>query len=213
MKENVFENPVEVRTAIPSPHFDDRRVAARAQRVVPLTEIRTRSRLRKLLYLGGAFAIAIVLGAASALVAVYIKHASNANSQIQLTSNTQPEAGNTDSEPVTESASSAPVEAEAVTDPVVLPKKQTTLVERPKIVAKQNTPLEPKRRGVEPNEDEQLEQIRDSVLYDQWQERRQRRVMRREQRRNRGDRNLSRIDELFEGPRRPERRIDPNYPR
>lgn len=193
MKENVLENPVEVRTAIASPHFDDRRVVMRAQRVVPLAEIRTRSRLRKLLYLGSAFAIAIVLGAASALVAVHIKRAS----QTQITS-IEP----TDSEPIIESASIEPASVEQ--PPQVEPKKQAPLVVQPRIAAKQNIPLEPERRGVAPSEDKQLEQIRESVLYDQWQERRQRRATRRE-RRNRGDRDLSRVDELFEGPRRRER--------
>ena len=191
MKENVLENPVKIRTAVSSPHFDDRRVMLRAQRVVPLAEIRTRLRLRKLLYLGGAFAIAIVLGAASALVAVHFKRSSSAT-------NTPTVVETTDPEPITE-----PMEAAVI--PVAPPKKQTTIVERPKIAAKQNIPLEPVRRGVEPSETEQLEQIRESVLYDQWQERRQRRVTRREQRRNRSDRDLSRIDELFEGPRRSER--------
>ena len=60
------------------------------------------------------------------------------------------------------------------------------------------------RAGVQPNEDEQLRQIREAVLYEQWQERRARRVARRE-RRNRGDRDLSRVDEIFEGTRRSQR--------
>jgi hypothetical protein len=62
-------------------------------------------------------------------------------------------------------------------------------------------------RVVEPrlSEDEALRRIRDAVLIDQWEERRQRRVERRERRRSQHrDRDLSDIDEIFEGPpRRP----------
>jgi len=198
MKENVFENPIEVRTAVPSPHFDDRRVVQRAQRVVPLNEIRTRVRWRKLLYLGGAFAIAMVLGAAVALVAVHIKRSSSQITQVQLT-NTDDEINNPEPvqvDPVIETTS---VE-ETPVEPVVT-KKQTPVAVRPRVVVRDN---ESNHRGVAPSEEEQLEQIRDAVLYERWQERRARRVARRE-RRNRGDRDLSEVDEIFEGRRRPER--------
>lgn len=220
MKENVFENPVEVRAAVASPHFEDRRVVMRAQRVVPLAEIRTKVRLRKVLYLGGAFAIAVVLGAATALIAVHVQRngANGASAtQIQLTNNTPAETETTETTETldTQDAAAAPVDAatdstlteeeaaiEPVVKPVVEPKRQTPQPQRPRIVASENQPLEPRDRGVEPSEEERLEQIRESILYDRWQERRARRAARRE-RRNRGD--LSRVDELFEGPRRPER--------
>ena len=210
MKENVFENPIEVRTAVPSPHFDDRRVVQRAQRVVPLDEIRTQVRWRKFLYLGGAFAIAMVLGAASALVAVHVKRSSSQVSQIQLTNNTEPEEMTETAAVQTETtAEPEPVADESPTQPEVVsvldaPKKQAPIEQRPRVVARENIPLTPDTRGVTPNEEEQLEQIRDAVLYERWQERRARRVAR-QQRRNRGDRDLSGIDEIFEGRRRPER--------
>lgn len=210
MKEDVFENPVEVRSAVPPPHFDDQRVVLRAQPVVPLSEIRTKLRFRRLLFLCGAFAIAIMLGAASALVAVHIRRAGGSNAApIQLTTNTQPEANTpetetvaTQSDPQIEQA--ALVEQPTSEQPVMTLKKETPVEQRPRVVAREIEPLPPGRRGVEPSEEEQLEQIRESVLYDQWQERRARRAWRRE-RRNRGDRDLSRVDEIFEGPRRPER--------
>lgn len=218
MKENVFENPVEVRAAVASPHFDDQRVVRRAQRVVPLAEIRTKMRLRRIWYLGGAFAIAIMLGAASALVAVHIKRAgSTATSQIQFTTNTQPESNTAETETVEPQMEQASlVEADTTTaepedKPVMSTTKQTLpqtpQAQRPRVTEREFEPLEPRRRvRGEPNEEEQLEQIRESVLYDQWQERRARRAERRERRRNRGgDRDLSNVDELFEGPRRPER--------
>jgi hypothetical protein len=51
------------------------------------------------------------------------------------------------------------------------------------------------------SEEEDLEQIREAVLYDQWQERRARRATRRERRRAEryNHRNLSNLDEIFEG--------------
>ena len=73
MKEELFENPVELRIAVSSPHFDDRRVVLRAQPVVPLNQIRSKLRLRRLWFLSGAFAVAMMLGAASALVTVRVK--------------------------------------------------------------------------------------------------------------------------------------------
>ncbi len=54
------------------------------------------------------------------------------------------------------------------------------------------------------SEEEELKRIRDTVLFDGWQERRERRVERRERRRaQHRDRDLSNIDEIFEGPHRP----------
>jgi hypothetical protein len=42
-EEELFENPVELRTAMSPPHFEDRRVVRRAQPVVPLNEIRAKA--------------------------------------------------------------------------------------------------------------------------------------------------------------------------
>ena len=213
MKENVFENPVELRSAVSPPHFDDQRVVQRAQRVVPLDEIRTKVRLRRIWFLGGAFAVAILLGAASALVAVHIRRASTtATSQIQLTTNTQPEANTSEPEPEPQMEQASLVEEDTTAEteikpPVMSVKKETSSAQKPRVVERELEPLEPGRRGRAPSEEEQLEQIRESVLYDRWQERRERRAeRRRERRRNRGgDRDLTHVDELFEGPRRPER--------
>ena len=184
------------------PHFDDRRVIQRAQQVVPLDKIRAHARNRKLWFLSGAFAVAMLLGSVSALLAVHIKQR-NQITQI-----------NTDLAPATsappETAAAIPVESpestadEPVTEevappvkPVVTQRQQPAVAERQRIVGSQ-------RGEVEPSEEEQLEQIREAVLYDQWQERRMRRAARRE-RRNRGDRDLSHLDEIFEGSRRRER--------
>ena len=198
MKEEVFDS------AVSSPHFDDRRVIQSAQPVVPLNEIRARQRNRKVWFLSGAFTLAMLLGAASALVTVRIKQARSVVIQaMHVTAEPAPET----SAPDTETAA-APMEsptdipaAEEVAPPVkrvVTPKKQeTSVAERPRMVGTRSN-------DVEPTEQERLQQIRDAVLYDQWQERRMRRAARRE-RRNRGDRDLSHVDEIFEGTRRPER--------
>jgi hypothetical protein len=182
------------------PHFDDRYVFRRAQQVVPLDKIRAQGRNRKLLFLGGAFAIAMMLGAASALLAVHLKQRSQIT---HLNTDLAPEISAPSPEP--ETAAAAPLEStvdeEIPAPPVkreVTPKKQQpAIAQRPRTVGSQ--PDE-----VQPTEEEQLEQIREAVLYDQWQERRMRRAARRE-RRNRGDRDLSHVDEIFEGPRRRER--------
>ena len=186
------------------PHFDDRRVSECAQQVVPLEKIRAQARNRKLWFLTGAFAVAMMLGAASALLAVHIKQR---NQVTQINADLPPET----SAPA-ETAAAIPVESPEATveEPVieeeaqppvrrVITRRQSepAVADRPRVVGS--------RRGeVEPSEEERLQQIRDAVLYDQWQERRMRRAARRE-RRNRDGRDLSHVDEIFEGPRRPER--------
>ncbi len=205
MKEDLYENPVELRTAVPTPHFDDQRVAMRAQPVVPLDEIRTKLKLRRLWFLSGAFAIAMMLGAASALVAVRVKRiaANNDIPQIQEPADTTvAEAPPVETEPIVDSAILAEAPVQQPTRSTIS-KPHEPLAQRPRIVNRDREPLS-SHSGVQPSEEEQLEQIRDAVLYERWQERRARRVARRE-RRNRGDRDLSRVEELFEGPRRPER--------
>jgi hypothetical protein len=211
--EELMQNPVELRRAVPTPHFDDRRAELRAQRVVPLDEIRTKLRRRRLGFLGGAFAIALMLGAASALLAIRVKRmtAGTETPQIEepetlITAAAQPVP--VESEPVQESRDE-PIEqvidepteapAERPAKPIVTAtRRQAPLAERPRIVGTNHG-------GVQPSEDEQLEQIREAVLYEQWQERRARRAARRERRNRAGDRDLSHLDEIFEGRRRSER--------
>lgn len=216
MKEELFENPVELRTSITSPHFDDRRVAQRAQPVVPLAEIRTKLRLRRLWFLSGAFAIAMMLGAASALVAVRVKRIA-ANTEIPQIAEPQPETTATaavqlpaveepaivdsDVDSGEQIADSTTVEVEEAPVRRPAPKRPEPLAQRPRIVNSHRD-----RNAVEPSEEEQLQQIREAVLYEQWQERRARRAAKRERRNRTYDRDLSNLDEIFEGPRRrPER--------
>src|SRR5215207_7773123 len=55
------------------PHFDDEQTLVSARPVVPLEKIEKKARHRRLWFLGAAFAIAMMLGAASALLASYLK--------------------------------------------------------------------------------------------------------------------------------------------
>lgn len=212
MKEELFDNPVELRTSLPSPHFNDRRVVQRAQPVVPLGEIQTKVKLRRLWFLSGAFAIAMMLGATSALVAVRVKRIA-ANTEIPQIIEPQPETTATaaaqlpgveetaivdsDVDSGGQIADSTTVEVEEAPVHRPAPKRQEPLAQRPRIVNSHRD-----RNGVQPSEDEQLEQIREAVLYEQWQERRARRAARRERRNRTYDRDLSNLDEIFEGPRR-----------
>jgi len=212
-----IENPVEIRTSVPSPHFDDRRVAMRAQPVVPLNEIRTKVRNRRLWFLSGAFAIAMMLGAASALVAVRVKRSVTNTAVAQIAESETTTTAAVELPPVEEPqivdsgdsgeqiADSATIEEPPVEPPVrrvsATPKRSEPLASRPRVVNRDRD-----LRSVQPSEEEQLEQIREAVLYEQWQERRARRAARRERRNRAYDRDLSHLDEIFEGQRRRQER-------
>lgn len=141
------------------PHFDDELTVLTAQQVVPLAKVRTRRRL----VLGGAFAVAMLLGAASAVISAYFKLRNVPDPEIQPSS-------------VLSVSETAPPAIE-------------TIPERPK--------PKPKPRHTEHT----LQPIKNPVLIDEWQERRERRVERpNSQHRNR---DLSNIDEIFEGVRHP----------
>ncbi len=148
----------------------------------------------------------MLLGAASALVAVRVKRIA-ANTEIPQVA--EPEITATAQTPVqidptvdSTVVEEAPV-AETARPTITTPKRHEAPAERPRMVDPDRYTLN-NGAGVQPSEDEQLQQIREAVLYEQWQERRARRVARRE-RRNRGDRDLSRVDEIFEGTRRSQR--------
>jgi type IV secretory pathway VirB10-like protein len=184
------------------PHFNDEQTLLSARRVVPLEKIEAKARHRRQWFLGGAFAIAMMLGAASALVASYLKlrNAPQTATEVVVEREVAPEPV-----AVAESASSAtpaPEEQQvAETTPPVTPKaapKHRTVPVQDRI-----EPIAaPDAR--EMTEEEHLQQIREAVLYDEWQERRARRVLRRERRRAEryNHRDLSNLDEIFEGRRR-----------
>lgn len=173
---------------VEQPHFDDELTVLTAQPVVPLQQIDAKLKHRRRWFLGGAFAIAMLLGVASAVVSAYFRLRNMPDPEIQSSSVSL-------SVPQPTVESEPPVSEEVVEQPVVKaikpPVRTTPRVYRPT--------TDPRM-----NEDEALRRIRDSVLIDEWQERRMRRVERRERRRaQHHDRDLSNINEIFEGTRHP----------
>lgn len=177
---------------VEQPHFDDERTLLSARPVVPLERVDTRVKHRRRWLLGGAFAVAMFLGAASALVSAYFRFRNVPEPEMQSLS-------------VVSAPEEAPVPVETPEVPVV-----AVIEERPKPRPKNTDnadrpapkPIAVSERRV--SEEEELRRIRDAVLVDEWQERRARRVERRERRRAlHHNRDLSHIDEIFEGMRRP----------
>lgn len=214
MMKHRFDNATNSPDRASEPHFDDERTLLSARPVVPLEKINAKTRHRRGWFLGGAFAVAMMLGAASALLASYLKMRNVQNAPVAVTQVDVPEQA-----PVAVSENppaETPVAAVEEPSPEVTATEESIPEETPK-----KTPV--KRRSVvvaaakpddyisdqsdtrRMNEQDALHQIRDNVLYDEWQERRARRVWRRERRRAEryNHRDLSNLDEIFEGRRRP----------
>jgi hypothetical protein len=172
---------------VQQPHFDDERTMLSARPVVPLEQIEAKVKHRRRWFLGSAFAIAMLLGAASALVSAYFKLRNDPDPEIQALS-----------------VSSVPEQ----TPESVLPVVESTPTPQPRTTDKADKPNYVPRL----TEEDELERIRDAVLVEEWQERRarraerraERRIERRERRRaeRESGRDLSNLDEIFEGPRR-----------
>jgi len=189
------------------PDFDDERTLLSARPVVPLNQIDAKVRRKRQWFLGAAFAIAMMLGATSALVAAYVRlrnvpAAAPAEVSEQDAARVPPAVVENSPSPV---PTESPVTEEQPADEALLqeeaPKKEP-VAKRHAVVKHTQAPVE-RREDPGISEDERLQQIRDAVLYDEWQERRARRVMRRERRLERyNHRDLSNLDEIFEGRRR-----------
>ena len=185
------------------PHFDDELTTLTARPVIPLEEIDAKIKHKRRWFLSGAFAVAMLLGAASALVSAYFKLRHAPEAEIQSLSVVQPEA-----QSVPDAQSHPEAEAQAETEAV-----SVNSAPEVEVVPERAKPRPSKRDAdraetidVRPrvSEDGDLRSIRDDVLMDRWEERRARRVARRERRRaQHRDRDLSNIDEIFEGPHRP----------
>ena len=191
-----------------TPDFDDERTLLSARRVVPLDEIDAKVRRKRHWFLGGAFAIAMMLGAGSALVAAYLRLRNVPTAATAEVS--QPDVAPAPLAVVENSPSPDPTESpvteeEQPADEALLEEeasKKEPVAKRRTVVKHTQPPVE-HREDPQISEDERLQQIRDAVLYDEWQERRARRVMRRERRLERyNHRDLSNLDEIFEGRRR-----------
>lgn len=188
------------------PNFEDEITLLTARRVVPLQKIDAKERHRRHWLLGGAFALAMMLGAASALLASYLKLRNAPPVQTEITEVETPA--------VPVAVIAEPVATELppteVTDETGLSDELATSVTPKRAPVKRraaenrDTNLVRPRIVQDGNDADELERIREAVLIDAWEERRARRAARRE-RRNRlehHDRDLSNLDEIFQGQRR-----------
>lgn len=191
------------------PNFDDEQTLLTARPVVPLAKIDAKDRSLRHWVLGGAFALAMMLGAASALLTSYLKLRNVPNPTLEVNAATEISDVDTPivpvavAEPVQSDLSVTPetdalVEAAPISDP---PKRAPV---RRQVPVSRNTDLIRPRTVREMDDEDELQRIREAVLIDAWEERRARRAARRE-RRNRvdhHDRDLSNLDEIFQGRRR-----------
>ena len=202
MKEHNFDR--DFGTPAP-PHFDDDWTMLSARPVVPLEKIEAKERHRRQWILGGAFAIAMMLGAASALLASYLKlrNVPNSESEISEVETHVTPLAVTDTMasqlPLVENGGEIPTIDEFINP--VTPKKP-----KHKPAVRNNSDFTRPRVVREADEQDELNRIREAVLFDSWQERRARRALRRERRsgvdHHNRNRDLSNLDEIFEGPRR-----------
>lgn len=203
MEERTFNSSGDAPLLAEQPNFEDERTLLTARPVVPLAKIDAKVRHLRHWVLGGAFALAMMLGAASALIASYLKLRT-----------------------VPSTAAETSEEVETPAPPLALMPEvnasELPVIENTEQVENSETPVTPKRSPVvrrrverdtelvrprvvrEGDEEEELRQIRQSVLIDAWEERRARRAARRERPNRVGhhDRDLSNLDEIFEGQRR-----------
>jgi len=180
---------------------------------VPLEKIETKVRHRRQWLLGGAFALAMMLGAASALLGAYWKLRSVPGSATEVSEHVDAapvavaESVPSDTPEVTPASTPEVENAENVEEPApAITRKKDAAVKHRTVVARQNSEPAEARDNGRLNEDEELDRIRQAVLVDEWQERRARRAARRERRRDEryNHRDLSNLDEIFEGRRRPQ---------
>ena len=178
---------------VEQPHFDSERTILKARRVVPLRTIDPRLKHLRYWFLGGAFVIAMVLGAMSALVAAYVKIRNVPDPEIQSLS-------------VAPGPEETPPQTPVVQVISPRPRRKPTTESLDRATAESVTPPAPTTQpGL--SEKDELQQIRDAVLVDQWEERRARRVERQDRpdrrRAQHHGRDASNINEIFEGPHHP----------
>lgn len=208
MEEHDFNSSVDARSPEEQPNFEDERTLLTARPVVPLAKIDAKERRVRRWVLGGAFALAMMLGAASALIASYLKLRNVPSTATETSEDFEapvaplavaPEVNASELPAVENIEVENTEEAEHLEEPVT-PRRAPAVRRR----AQRNEDLVRPRVVRGTSEEDDLQRIRESVLIDAWEERRARRAARRE-RRNRvdhHDRDLSNLDEIFEGQRR-----------
>src|ERR1044072_3506969 len=138
------------------PHFDDERTVLTARRVVPLEKIEKKARHRRQWFLGVAFALAMMLGAGSALVASYLKlrNAPQPAPEVAV----EPDEALAPVAAVESSPSATPTPEETPVTPKKEPvAKRRVVPEQPILDRVEN------RDERQANEAEQLQQIRDAA--------------------------------------------------
>jgi hypothetical protein len=212
---------------MPAPHFDDERTLRAARRVVPLEQVAIVSKTskashRRRFVIGAAFAVAILLGAGVALLSVYVRQSNIETSSGAAAEIEEPERLETATSP---SSTVAESQEDSATSHVVagnsdeqtnasITAKGHRVEERPGRTTSQTVKTVPRDEADDSHErddsfdpgDDGMRNDRKPVLVDQWEERRSRREMRRERRVRDAYPNsvLFRIDEIFQGSRRPE---------
>jgi hypothetical protein len=188
-----FESPRHDNLNPGEPHFNDERTLQTARPVVPLT-VFSRILTKRRVGLAVAFVLAALLGAGAALTIIRLR-------QPETTKLLEASEREENNEPVVSGVAAAETEPspqvnEVETTEPTPPQRPARLSQRPRAV-------EPERSAptvtiaIEPNESRPQ-----ARLVDEWQERRQRRVIRPERQNNHHKRDLFRIREIFEGPRR-----------
>jgi hypothetical protein len=202
----------------PAPRFNDARVVRAAQRVVPLGETETKGRRKGRLVLTGAFAAAMVLGAAVALVAARLER-----QRFQAVAVEVSKAELTPAPVETPIPQLTPEEEKLETQTTPLDQRsietseetsdsETVVAKAPRPTVKQTqTPpvqSQPQNDSLSDESDQVSttdNQKAQPPIVDEWQERRLRRIetLYRRNRRASEGRDLLRIDEIFEGTRHP----------
>src|SRR6185295_13434122 len=137
------------------PDFEDERTLLTARPVVPLEQVDAKVKHRRRWVLGGAFAVAMFLGAASALLSAYFKFRNAPDPQIQ------PEIQALSVLPVAEASPESPVLAVVPDRPKPRPRN------RDKNINAERTDTD-SRDYSRLSDDEALRRVRDAVLVDQW---------------------------------------------
>ena len=213
------------------PHFEDEMAALTARPVVPLARIDARVKRRRRWFLGGAFATAMMLGAASALVSAYFRVRNVPDPEIQtqtvstpIPADPLPEIDN--SFPDLDETSLPEIEEVAHSKAPVPHAENRERTERANYHAGERQIRDDRRDNDEAElrtreeddlriRDEQLRarddarlardeeefgRVRDPMGADDWEERRLRRSERRRRKAQRSNRDLSHLNEIFEGP-------------
>jgi hypothetical protein len=208
-----------------TPHFSDARVIQAARPVVPLAEAANRNHRKSRFVLTGAFAAAMLLGAAVALIAARLERQRFQSAAIEVskvqTNNPSVTADDQQPAPTEKLEEVAHAEEPKTGEPEISNDHPSLDAVESTVKASRPITKSPNVGGTQPrHQDEALsnasaDPIADPtddhtenpqpVMVDQWQERRLRRIEKLDRRARRAaqGQDLMRIDEIFEGVRRP----------